>query len=98
MINILMRAGRTPFESIDPITVIDKNLIGNNSGNIIYAQSVYKTLSYPEINIDVNRYKVKIEDADTINEKYDAFVMPFANAFRSTFEKQLKFILSLLKN
>lgn len=97
MTKILMRAGKSPFEVIDPIATIDRNLIANNSGNLLFAQSVYKSLSVPGTEIDVTRYKVDSARADEINEKYDVFVLPFANAFRGSFEKQLRAHTALIK-
>lgn len=98
MTRILMRGGKSPFEIIDPVVAIDDNLIANNSGNLLFAHSVFKSLSVPHATIDVTRYKVPDPSmADEINEKYDLFVMPFANAFRKSFEKQLKAHTALIK-
>ncbi|MGA1831519.1 polysaccharide pyruvyl transferase family protein [Rhizobium wenxiniae] len=97
MTKILMRAGKSPFEVIDPLVTLDQNLIANNSGNLLFAQSVFKSLSKANTEIDVTRYKADPASADEINEKYDAFVLPFANAFRGSFEKQLRAHTDLIK-
>lgn len=97
MTKILMRAGKSPFEVIDPLATLDQNLIANNSGNLLFAQSVFKSLSTSDTQIDVTRYKADPASADAINEKYDAFVLPFANAFRGSFEKQLRSHTELIK-
>ncbi|MBD9373987.1 polysaccharide pyruvyl transferase family protein [Rhizobium sp. ARZ01] len=98
MTRILMRGGKSPFEVIDPVVTIDDNLIANNSGNLLFAQSVFKSLSVPNVEIDVAGYKPPDSAmADEISEKYDFFVLPFANAFRGSFEKQLKSYTALIK-
>lgn len=61
-----------------------------NSGNILFAHSVYKSLFRPDNRLDVNRYNPDFASPDEINEKYDAFVLPLANAFRPSFESQLE--------
>lgn len=97
MAKILMRAGKSPFEPISAIETIQRNLIGNNSGNLLFAQSVFKCLSRPDHHIDVNYYKVDPNSADYINENYDVFVLPLANAFRPSFQKQLDGLTILIR-
>jgi len=97
MTRILMRGGKSPFEIIDPVTTIDDNLIGNNSGNLLFSQSVFKSLSVPGTEIDVTRFITDPSLADEINEKYDLLALPFANAFRISFEKRLKAYTALIK-
>ena len=97
MNKILMRAGATPFERFDDFDVLKNNPIGNNSGNLLFAHAVYKHLSRDNVNIDINNYKANPLDADQINEKYDAFVIPLANAFRPSFIKQLTPLTALVR-
>ena len=96
MKKILIRAGKDPFKSIDPITVLDKNILGTNSGNLIYAQAMYKILNTRNTDISTI-YKHDESQAEMINEEYDCFVIPLANAFRVSFEKQLNNITALIK-
>lgn len=95
-VNILLRAGVTPFERPSEFDVLGQNTIGNNSGNLLFAHAVYKHLSRDNVHIDVNRYRSHPNDADLINDKYDMFVIPLANAFRRGFVKQLRPLTKLI--
>lgn len=90
---ILMRGGMTPLDNFTPETVIAKNSIGSNSGNLLYAYGVYRTLMTEDTIIDVDYYGVEEtyseKDIARINEEYDAYVCPLANAFRKSFEENL---------
>ena len=93
----LLRAGKSPFDHIPPAKVYWDDLIARNSGNLLFAHSAYKTLSAPGAEIDVTRYRNPDPgEADAINEKYDRFVIPLANAFRPDFESQLKSLTALI--
>jgi len=87
----------TPFEVIGAQQCLQDNLIASNSGNILFAYSVYKSLSARGVDIDVNRYKIKALDADEISEKYDAFVIPLANAFRRSYSAKLDALTDVIK-
>jgi len=68
-----------------------------NSGNILFAQSVYKSLYTPRNQIDVDGYDPDFAGADEINDRYDAYVLPLANAFRPQFEAQLERYTALIE-
>jgi len=68
-----------------------------NSGNILFAQSVFKSLCNSTNVIDVDEYKPDFATAGEINERYDALVLPLANAFRPAFEPQLRQYTSLIR-
>ena len=92
-----MRAGKSPFEYVPPARVYSDDLIARNSGNLLFAHSAFKTLSAPGAEIDVTRYRnPDPSEADAINEKYDRFVIPLANAFRPEFEGQLRSLTALI--
>jgi hypothetical protein len=93
---ILLRAGKRPDDTTSQSTVLNNNLIANNSGNLLFADSVYKSLKRPQTKIDVNGYKTDCLEAGAINERYDAFVIPLANAFRKSFLKQLNKLTALV--
>lgn len=98
MKKIIMRSGKSPFEVFDPSKVRKPNLIANNSGNILFANSVYKALSAHGVEIDVNRYKTSFLSAGEINERYDCFVIPLANSFRKSFIGQLNALTDLIED
>lgn len=83
MKKILTRAGMAPYESFDASQIILDNLIGDNTGNLIYLNGFYRALTTDRQELIPNRYRLrKSIHADFINESYDAYVMPFADAFR----------------
>lgn len=93
MKRILMRGGMTPLDNFHPESIIQNNYTGANSGNLLYAYSVYRTLMTEDTIIDMDYYGVERnytdEDILQINEKYDAYVCPLADAFRDAFENKL---------
>lgn len=40
----LMRAGKSPFDNFSPHTVLEKNAIGGNSGNMLFVESMFRAL------------------------------------------------------
>lgn len=94
MKKILMRGGMTPLDNMSPEYVIKNNSIGANSGNLLYAFGVYRTLMTEDTIIDMDYYGVERsytdKDIDRINQEYDAYVCPLADAFRDAFTDKLK--------
>ncbi|GAB2484982.1 polysaccharide pyruvyl transferase family protein [Nocardiopsis aegyptia] len=97
MPRILLRSGRSPFDPVPPEQVIQQNLIATNTGNLLFSDAVHKMLSTPDTEIVPNRYKVDPSDADRINDEYDAFVVPLANAFRPSFTRHLDDLSALIE-
>lgn len=89
----LMRGGVSPLDNFPPELVIARNSIGANSGNLLYAYGVYRTLLTEDTIIDVDYYGVERcytdKDIDRINEEYDAYICPLADAFRDAFTEKL---------
>lgn len=101
---LLLRASKSPFQNLTsgPIPRKDlrrvyeaQHLPGTmNVGNLVFAHSVYKALSAPGVDIDIDDYRLTLEDtyadeAELINEAYDAFVLPLCNAFRVPYRNSL---------
>lgn len=81
-----MRAGKSPFDNFDAYETIMKDPIGGNSGNMLFVHSMFRALMLDEDTvIDVNYNKFNIKECERINETYDAFVIPMANAFRPNY-------------
>ena len=83
-----MRGGKSPLTRVTYDETLKNNLLGTNSGNLIFADSVFRTLYSKNTTIDVAGYSAKPktkEQAEKINAEYDMFVLPFANAFRKDF-------------
>ena len=93
---IYMRAGMSPFDTFDPSYVLLKNTIGNNVGNLIYAYAMFRTLMTEETEIIPNYYRTEPKDADRINEEYQSFVIPLADAFRPDFMPELRNMTKLI--
>lgn len=97
MKKIIMRAGIAPTDTFDPSYMLLNNSIGNNVGNLVYAYGVNRTLTTEDTEVVPNYYKIDPKDADEINEKYDAYVIPLADAFRPDFRPELKTMTALIK-
>lgn len=94
---ILLRAKKDPFEVLSPEDALARNVIGTNSGNLIFIQAAYKLLSTRGTQIDVQGRLPEPKDAPRINERYDAYVIPLANAFRPEFEQYLSRLTRLIE-
>lgn len=89
----LMRGGLNPLEVKSTEKIIHDNLIGANSGNLLYAFGVYRTLMKEDVTIDMDYYGVERrytdQDIERINQEYDAYICPLADAFRDAFTQKL---------
>lgn len=97
MKRILIRSGKSPFDVVSPEKVIQHNIIGTNAGNLIFSDAVHKMLYTEGAEITSNRFVVDPSAADRINEEYDVFVVPLANAFRPSFERHLRTLTELIE-
>ncbi len=102
MNKVLIRAGISPLDSFSPEKMIARNSIGNNVGNLIYQYGVFRTLTSENLEVVPDYYgvengKIKLNDAEKINDNYIAYVCPFADAFRPNFIKNLKLYTRLIK-
>lgn len=103
MKRILIRAGQSPFDYFTPGKVLVNDSIGSNSGNLVYAYGVIKTLMCDddvEITPDYYKYERKMatqKDADEINNNYDCYIIPLADAFRDTFINSMNRLTKLIK-
>lgn len=99
MKKILIRSGVSPLENFDAAEMIARNSIGGNVGNLIYQFGVYRTLMTENAELVPDYYDIDAseERAEEINENYDAYVIPLADAFRPQFESHLKHYTRLIK-
>ena len=97
MKKILVRAGMNPWEIYSPDEALSRNLIGNNSGNLIYAYGVFRTLGVEGVRLEADHYQAGPALADRINQEYSAFVIPLADAFRNDFVPNLVSLTKLVK-
>ena len=98
MKKILMRAGMSPLDNLDAVQVLTRNTIGNNIGNMLFPYSIMRTLMKEDTQIDtIIPENVPKKDIGMINETYDCFVLPFANAFRVSFISNLRKTTKLIE-
>ncbi|MBS4200648.1 polysaccharide pyruvyl transferase family protein [Bacillus sp. FJAT-49732] len=97
MRNILIRAGISPLDTFDASKMIIDNSIGGNVGNLVYQYSIFRTLTTEDTVITPDYYDDDPKRADEINEKYDCYVIPLADAFREQFVPSLRKYTQLIK-
>lgn len=101
MTKILMRAQMQHDMAFSPDTVLLENLMGGNNGNWLYQYSLFRTLMVDSsVKIDIfNANKQKADEAfiQSVNENYDYFIIPLANAFKKSFSKELRILTKMVK-
>ncbi len=97
-----MRGGVSPLlpQSNESILVYDR--IGSNSGNLLYVNGVFRTLMTEDTEIDMDNYagegkRYTDKDIARINEEYDAYIVPLADAFRPDFTNKLNIYAELFR-
>lgn len=88
---LLLRSGKDPFTAMSAEESFffypGKGVFGTNVGNLVFSDSMHKIISTPSSNVVSNsllteRPGVDAGYAQRVNEEFDAFVVPLANAFR----------------
>ncbi|MDN6572555.1 MAG: polysaccharide pyruvyl transferase family protein, partial [Staphylococcus equorum] len=97
MKKILVRAGMSPLDTFGADEIIKRNAIGNNVGNLIYAFSIFRNLSTYNVKLVPDYYRVNPADAEKINQTYDSYVLPLANAIRPGFIPTLRKYTDLIE-
>ncbi|MEX1171276.1 MAG: polysaccharide pyruvyl transferase family protein [Chloroflexota bacterium] len=97
MDHILLRARKDPFTVASPEATLVRNLIAENAGNLIFSSASHRILGTAGTRITVDRFRAGPGDADRINERYSAYVVPLANAFRLGFEPTLVRMTNLIR-
>lgn len=86
-----------PLETFDAPQMILNNSIRGNVGNLVNAYGVFRTLMTEGTTITPDYYKTNHNNADLINEKYDYYIIPLADAFRKEFVHTLRRYTKLIK-
>ncbi len=97
MKRILLRSPKGPFELASPEETLVRNLIASNSGNLVFLEAAHKVLATTGTEVIPDRLEVNPRRAGEINERYDAYVIPLANAFRLSFESDLILMTRLIE-
>ena len=98
---ILMRGAIDPMIDMNPAKFIIENHTGGNIGNMIFTNSIARTLLVDaQTTIDyLDLRKQTLDDAyaSFVNETYDYFLIPLANAFKVTNHDELTIIAGFVK-
>ena len=94
---VLIRSGKDPWTVVSPQRTLERNVIANNVGNLVFTSAVHRALSAPGVSVSSNRWNVSPDNADRINDEYDVFVVPLANAFRNGFRERLQQTTELIE-
>ncbi|MGW6295628.1 polysaccharide pyruvyl transferase family protein [Streptomyces sp. NPDC055058] len=96
MRRILLRSGKSPFDVVPVEDALHRDVIATNSGNLIFSDAAHKILTTPDTEVVSNGMRADPAAAGRINEEYDVFVVPLANAFRPSFEASLQRLTRLI--
>lgn len=96
MKRILLRSGKNPYDVVTLEEALHRDVIATNSGNLIFSDAAHKILTAPDTEVVSNGIPSDVSAAGRINDEYDAFVIPLANAFRPSFEGSLKRMTRLI--
>ena len=88
MPRILVRSHKNPFTVADAETTRASNLIGSNTGNLVFSQAAFRLLSTPETELSTSG--VANSKPSQIDDRFDHVVIPLANAFRPKYVNTLK--------
>ncbi|MFE7747783.1 polysaccharide pyruvyl transferase family protein [Streptomyces sp. NPDC057428] len=94
---ILLRSGKSPFDVDTLEQSLHRDVFATNTGNLIFSDASHKILTTPRAEVFSNGIRTDPSAAERINEEFDVFVVPLANAFRPTFERPLKRMTQLIK-
>lgn len=100
MRKILMRSAM-PFAGVNNISdILINNLVGSNAGNLIYQDGVARVVMTNDCEITTIKTSRKFteEEIEQYNSDYDLFLIPLANAFRTSFIKELEYITDLVRH
>lgn len=95
MVRLLLRSSKDPWTPVPPEIALTQDTHRANVGNLLFGQSVHRTLSVPGTEIVSNNYlssRAGVDDhyVQQINDGFDRFVVPLANAFRPSFQTSLR--------
>ena len=94
MARILVRSHKSPFTVADAETTLERNLIGSNTGNLVFSQATYRLLSIADNSLKTSG--IAASRPTKINEDYDHVVIPLANAFRPRYVDTLEALTAVI--
>lgn len=102
---ILIRAGRPPHQPV-PLEAAHAyrgvGTISTNPGNLLFQDAVYRTLATPDTHLVVDSLSTERRGMTRahiarINDEFDVFVVPLANAFRDDFVQPLRRLTDVIE-
>lgn len=99
MKRILLRAYKSPFQVASPAEHVHRDLMGTNVGNLMFSDAAHKLLTTPGQTVTATGRRTEHPEklAAEVNEQYDVFVVPLANAFRPSFRAGLDRLTALVE-
>ncbi len=96
----IMRAPASPFENPTHRLALEKDLMSSNSGNLLFVHSIARALMTEDTQIDFAKTIdiLKISEEENLDEKYDAFIIPLANAFRTSALNDMKRLIKIIES
>jgi hypothetical protein len=87
---ILIRSGKDPLSPVPAPMSLTQNILGTNSGNLLFSDAVHRALSVEGTEVVSSGYLterggITRDYVRRMNDEFDAFVVPLANAFRQSF-------------
>jgi hypothetical protein len=96
-VRLLIRSRKDAFTAVSPRRTYELNVIAQNAGNLVFSHAMQRALSAPGVEVTSNLMTARANEAAAINEQYDAFVVPLANAFRLSFQAHLDRMSELIE-
>src|SRR5699024_4429751 len=98
MTALLIRGGKSPLTVLSPEQHLATTRVASyaaNSGNILFTSAVHRAVSIPGVEAVTDGHRFDWQDvpdsvAGKMNERFDRYVLPLADAFRPGFAKNLK--------
>lgn len=98
MSKIFIWSGMKPTDHFDVNRCIAEDVYGSNTGNLLYAYSIYRTLMVDDETVfEPNYYQPCLDRVDEINQTCEYFIIPLADAFRSDFVAELRNLTELVR-
>ena len=91
---LLLRAHKDPLKVASAEATLRHDLIGGNTGNLVFSQSVRRLLSTADADITTGVFRYP---AEQINSEFTHLVIPLANAFRFKYADRLDRLSALIE-
>lgn len=103
---ILVRSGKSPLDVLSNESAAARKTFGvfaSNTGNFLFTHAVHRALNVPGAEVltdSLTSERVGMTDKHTqrINDEFDAFVIPLANAFRESFRPPLRRLTNVIES